>query len=62
MEQVSHLMSVSSCPEGKTPMLRANVMLVAGLVSLFGEASHVELSEDGEGFGCDDGAVQGALE
>ena len=37
-------------------------MLVAGLVSLFGEASHVELSEDGEGFGCDDGAVQGALE
>lgn len=37
-------------------MLRANVMLVAGLVSLFGEAAEDEQSED------DDGAVQGAVE
>lgn len=62
IEQVSHLMSVSSCPEGKTTMLRANVMLVAGLVGLFGEAVEDEQREDGEGHDGDDGAVQGAME
>lgn len=35
---VSHLISVSSCPEGKTAVLRANVVLVVGLVGLFGDA------------------------
>lgn len=35
--QISHLMSVANCPEGKRPMLRANMELIAGLVSLFGE-------------------------
>eukprot|EP00903_Cladosiphon_okamuranus_P011333 g10683.t1 len=35
---ISHLISVSSCPEGKTAVLRANVVLVAGLVGLFGDA------------------------
>lgn len=59
--QVSHLMSVSSCPEGKTTMLRANVMVVAGLVSLFGEAAEDEQSEDGGDYGGSDGAVQGAV-
>lgn len=51
-------MSVSSCPEGKTTMLRANVMLVAGLVGLFGEA---EQSDDADDYG-DDGGEQGAEE
>lgn len=54
-------MSVSSCPEGKTTMLRANVMVVAGLVSLFGEAAEDEQSEDGGDYGGNDGAVQGAV-
>lgn len=42
----SHLISVSSCPEGKTAVLRANVGLVAGLVGLFGDAV-VERTGDG---------------
>lgn len=44
---VSHLMSVSSCPEGKTAVLRANVVLVAGLVGLFGDVV-VELEQEGD--------------
>lgn len=36
--QVTHLLSVSSYPEGKIPMLRANMELITGLVGLFGEA------------------------
>lgn len=35
--QVSHLMSVASFPEGKKTMLRANMELVAGLIGLFGD-------------------------
>lgn len=31
-------MSVSSYPEGKTTMLRANMELVLGMVNLFGKA------------------------
>lgn len=44
--QISHLMSVSSHPEGKKPMLRANMELIAGLVSLFGEESAVTDSRE----------------
>lgn len=44
---VSHLMSVSSCPEGKTPVLRANVLLVAGLVGLFGDVVVEQTNDDG---------------
>ena len=44
---VSHLISVSSCPEGKTAVLRANVVLVAGLVGLFGDAVVEQSAEDG---------------
>lgn len=45
---VSHLMSVSSCPEGKTAVLRANVLLVAGLVGLFGDVVIEQTNDDGE--------------
>ncbi|CAM9566377.1 unnamed protein product, partial [Ectocarpus sp. 13 AM-2016] len=45
---VSHLMSVASCPDGKTPMLRANVLLVAGLVGLFGDEVVEQTDRNGE--------------
>lgn len=48
--KVSHLMSVSSYPEGKTQMLSANVRLISQLVALFGEAipdEHNGLGDDG---------------
>lgn len=45
---VSHLMSVASCPDGKTPMLRANVLLVAGLVGLFGDVVVEQTDHNGD--------------
>lgn len=47
---VSHLISVSSCPEGKTAVLRANVVLVAGLVGLFGDVIIEQTDDSGETF------------
>lgn len=41
-------MSVCSYPEGKTTMLRANVILVSELVGLFGEAVEDEHSDHGK--------------
>lgn len=59
---VSHLMSISSYPDGKTAMLRANVMLVAGLVGLFGDVFveiKAEAAGDGQrGGGGQDGVIR----
>lgn len=45
---ISHLMSVSSCPEGKKAVLRANVLLVAGLVGLFGDVVEETIDDGAE--------------
>lgn len=47
VEQISHLMSVSSYPGGGVPMLRANVELISGLVGLFGE-NDKDVTDQGE--------------
>lgn len=57
---VSHLMSVSSYPDGKTAMLRANVMLVAGLVGLFGDV-FIEVEAEGAADGHRGGGGQDSV-
>ena len=44
---VAHLMSVSSYPPGKTPMLRANLELISGLIGLFGDPGRGSTGGDG---------------